>query len=362
MALLIMLRQRLLNVLHKYAFLLITFSGLGLCWLLNIIFWPDNPGFIGLALHPYLFLVIIVAALQGLGPALLCAFVVSLSYIGGIIWRLFSQGEELSRIFQFSYFSPVISFFITGLAVGFIANRQKQIIANLSQELTQARQHIDNLHAELTILQEKNVYLKKHSLGEREFLTMLYQTCRGMASLVLEDFQQALIKTAEEFLEAEKIALFMLQGDKLVFSCGLGYGLREIPEPNFNLLKKSLSEKKVMAQLASNGSSEQSIAIVGPLFLGEQGEPIGVLWLEGIPFLHYTPLSLRLITILTDWASLCLATIFAFEAIQKQSVEKTSSQNFTKVYELLKRKYQGLFPFGAEATIIEKEIKRRLTT
>jgi len=357
-----MLRQRLLTIINKYSFLLITFGGLGLCWLLNIIFWPDNPAFIGVALHPYLFLVIIVAALQGLWPALLCAFAVSLSYLVGIFWRLFSQGEELSRIFQLSYFSPLISFFITGLTVGFIANRQKQIIGNLSQELTQARQHIDNLHAELTILQEKNVYLKKHSLGEREFLTMLYQTCRGMSSLGLGEFQQALIKTLEEIIEAEKIALFMLQGDKLVFSCGLGYASREIPEPNFNLLKKALSEKKVLAQLSSNGASNQSIAIVGPLFLGEQGEPIGALWVEGIPFFHYTPLSLRLVTILTDWASLCLATIFAFEAVQKQSAEKASSYNFTKVYELLKRKYRGLFPFGAEATIIEKEIKRRLTT
>ena len=74
-----MAAQNKLNA-RKYLFLIITFGGLILLWAVNLLFFSENPGFIGISLHPYLLLVVIVASIDGFFQAMVTAFIVSVSY------------------------------------------------------------------------------------------------------------------------------------------------------------------------------------------------------------------------------------------------------------------------------------------
>lgn len=359
-----MLKQKTRLLLRKFLFLIITFGGLFLIWLVNLIFFPENPGFLGISLHPYLVLVIVVASLDGFAAVMLTAAVVSISYGLCLIARLTEQNGELARIFQFSNFSPFISFLVVGTVVGLIANRQKKTIRALERNIAEARQHIDNLHEELTILQEKNVVLKKKCLTEREFLSLLYNASRRLSTLRLPEFQNAILDTIHEAVEAEKIAVFMLQGDKLILAASRGYSTDEPPEPFPAALKKTIEEKRVLSikDIGPDGkNNEATVFIAAPLSLGEQGEVVGVVWIEDIPFLHYTPLTIRIVTILCDWASLCLVNLYAFEALRKKSDEKTHKINFAKVLETLRHKYGGAFEFGTGYAEIEKDLGKKIS-
>lgn len=360
----IMLTAKTWQNIRKFLFLIITFGGLFLIWAINLIFFPENPGFIGISLHPCLLLVIIVAALDGFGRVMVTVAAVTVSYGLSILIRLSQQSGELSRIFQFSNFSPFISFIVLGLVVGFISHRQQKTIRKLDATLSESRQHIDNLHSELTILQEKNVVLKKRCLTEKEFLSMLYNASRRLASLRLSDFQSALPDIIHEAVEAEKIAVYMLQSDKLILSAGRGYGDDTPPSPVQTVLKKSIEEKRVLSQKDSQSDpkkNQPTMYIAAPLCLGEGGEVVGVVWIEEIPFLHYTPLTLRIVTILCDWASLCLVNIFAFEAMQKKADEKIQKINFGKVLGTLRQKYRGFFEFGKSYSEIEKDLGKKIS-
>ncbi|RPJ04787.1 MAG: hypothetical protein EHM28_13390, partial [Spirochaetaceae bacterium] len=94
---------------EKNLFLIAAIGGFVLIWGSNLLFFMDNPGFVGVQLHPYLLIVVLTASLYGYTRAMIATAGVSLVYAVCIGLRIFFQAEEISRLFQFSYFSPFIS-------------------------------------------------------------------------------------------------------------------------------------------------------------------------------------------------------------------------------------------------------------
>ena len=95
--------------------------------------------------------------------------------------------------------------------------------------------------------------------------------------------------------------------------------------------------------------------------MGPDGDVVGLVWLEDIPFLRYTPVSLRFVTVICDWASLSLANIFAFEALKKKHEERSQTTSLARVFGSLTQKYKGVFDYGASFSDIEKGTREKIT-
>jgi hypothetical protein len=355
--------KKIYQNIRKYLFFIVTFGGLLFIWGINLVFFLENPGFVGIALHPYLLLVIVVAALEGFSRAVATSAIVSLSYGVSIFFTLLAQQEPASRIFQYSYFSPFISFLVLGSIIGLIANIHKKNLLSLREDLEKSRLYSENLHNELTALSEKNTVLIRKCVTERELLTMLYNTAKKLSSLNMKEMQEGILDILHETVEAEKLALYMMQGDKLILCAARGYGTDQEPAPPQSLLKMIIDEKKVISlnEVARDGKKVQNpVFILAPLSLGQDGDIVGVVWIEEIPFVNYTPLTIRLVTLVADWASLSLANIFAFEALKKKTDEKNQKIQMEKIFDSLIQKYKGVFGYGTSLPDIEKEIRQKL--
>jgi hypothetical protein len=349
---------------RKYLFLIITGGGLVLIWAINLIFFLDNPGFVGVALHPYLLLVVIVASLYGFSRAMLASAIVAASYGVCLLCKLLLEVEAMSRIFQFSFFGPFISFLVIGALVGIMTERHKKSIQSAEKELGESYASIENLQHELKMLQEKNSVMKKKCVSERELVTMLYNIAKKLSTLNLREMQEAILDVIVEFADAQKAALYMKQADKLILCARRGYPSSEEPSPPQTLLKMAIEEKRVLSikEIAGDGKRVQNpVFILAPLSVGTEGEVAGVIWMEEIPFLRYTPLTIRLVTLLADWASLSLANIFAFEALKKKTEERNQKLHLHRIFDSLTQKYNGVFEYGISQTDIEKELGQKLS-
>ncbi|MBN1523056.1 MAG: hypothetical protein JW904_01130 [Spirochaetales bacterium] len=349
---------------EKNLYLISAIGTFVITWAVNLAFFLDNPGFVGIQLHPYLLIVVLTASLYGYTRAMVTTAGVSLIYTGCIFLRIFTQGEDLTRIFQFSYFSPFISFLVLGTLVGMLTDRHKKNLLSMNTKLEENAVHIDNLHTELNILQERNSVLKQKAMTNREVLSMLYNIVNRMSTLDLNELHTAILETCEELLGAGKSAVYMRQGDRLVLCTSRGYKSDEVPAPHQRILKHTIEEKKVFSvqDFHENGKRiPNPVFISAPLFIGKDGDSAGVIWIESIPFLQYSPVTLRIAGLIADWASLCLGNIFAFEALKNRTEGKNQKLYFDKVHNALANNFDGVFAYGTPFTDIEKEIRKKIS-
>ena len=218
-----------------------------LMWTVNLVFFTENPGFVGIPLHPYLLIVLLVACFLGYSRAMLAVGCVTLVYGSCLFFRLMLNAESASRLFQFSYFSPFVGFLLIGTLAGVITDRHKKNLAAVQQKLGKAGQKIDSLKNNLSIEKEKKALFERKCLTERELLTMLYNFSKKLATLNIKDLQEGILDLLAESVEAEKLAFFMLQGDKLVLCSKRGYRAGEEPSPQQAILKMTIEEKRALS-------------------------------------------------------------------------------------------------------------------
>jgi polysaccharide biosynthesis protein PelD len=356
--------EKFMNFIRTYLFFLVVGGGLILIWAVNLIFFTDNPGFVGVSLHPYLLIVLIAACFLGYSRAMLAVGCVTLVYGICLFFRLMVNAEPASRLFQFSYFSPFVGFLLIGTIGGVIADRHRKNLAAVEKKLGEARQRIDALKGDVAVLKDTNVLFEQKCLTERELLSMLYALSRKMSSLNLKDLQEGILDVLAESVEAQKLAFYMLQGDKLVLCARRGYAASEEPAPPQAILKMTIEEKRALSlkEIAAVGKKVQNpVFISAPVCMGPEGDAAGLVWLEDIPFLRYTPLSLRFVTMVCDWASLSLANIYAFEALKRKNDERHQVVSLTRVCDTLAHKYKGVFSFGASLSEIERDIAQKIS-
>ncbi len=356
--------EKFLQFLRKHLLLLVLVGGLVLIWTVNLAFFLDTPGFVGIPLHPYLLIVLSAACFLGYSRAMLAVGCVTFVYGTCLFFKLMLAAEPASRLFQFSYFSPFIGFLLIGTIAGVIADRHRKNLAVAEKKLGDARQKIDSLKNDLGILKDQNALFEQKCLTERELLSMLYGFSRKLSTLNLKDWQEGILDLLAESVQAEKLAVFMLQGDKLVLCARRGYAAAEEPSPPQAILKMTIEEKRALSlkEIAAVGKRVQNpVFISAPVCMGPAGDTAGLVWLEDIPFLRYTPVSLRFVTLVCDWASLSLANIYAFAALKTRNEERNQTVSLSRVFDSLTHKYAGAFDYGASLQDIEREIAQKIT-
>jgi hypothetical protein len=349
---------------HKYLLWIVILGGLILCWGFNLVFFTDNPGFVGLPLHPYLLIVLVTGCFLGYSRAMLAAGAVALVYGACLFLRLASHIEPASRLFQFSYFGPFVGFLLIGTLSGAIADAHRKRLAAAEEKLAASGRTIDGLQKEAAALKDTNALLEQKCLTERELVSMLYNFAKKFSTLNLKELEEGLLDMLGEAVEAERSAFYMLQGDKLVLCSRRGYAAAEFPSPPQAVLRMAIQEKRVLSvkELAAAGKKVANpVFVCAPVCLGQEGDVAGLVWLENIPFLRYTPLTLRLVTLVCDWASLSLANVYAFEALKKKGEERSQTMSLARVFDALTQKYKGVCDFGTAFSDIEQEIGQKIS-
>ena len=355
--------EKLKAFVQKHLLWIIVLGGLAVIWIVNVIFFADNPGLVGVPLHPYLLIVLVAACFLGYTRAMAAAGAVTLVYGVCLALRLLLHIEPASRLFQFSYFSPFIGFLLIGTLAGAIADAHRKNLAVAEEKLSDAEGKIDLLRREAGALKEKNSLLAQKCMTERELVSMLYNFAKKLSTLNLRELEEGVLEILAEAIEAEKSAFYMLQGDKLVLCARRGYDSTDFPQPPQAVLKMAIEEKRVLSvkDLAAAGKKPPNpVFVCAPVCLGQEGDAAGLVWIEEIPFLRYTPLTLRLVTLVCDWASVSLANVYAFEALKKKGEERSQTVSLARVFDTLTQKYRGVCEFGAPLSDIEKEIGRKI--
>jgi K+-sensing histidine kinase KdpD len=348
---------------YKYLYLIFIAGALVLFWIINVTLFIDNPGFIDIAPHPYLVVVIFISALYGYAKGMISVGIVSLVYLICLMFHIATVRESFSRFFQYSYFNPFIIFLVFGTIIGMITDRYRKYLQRAKKELKENKERLDELYEEIKIFQTQNNHLKTKLLDEKELITTLYNIAKKLSTLEIDDLYKAILDVGQEVIDAEKGAVFIKQGDKLVLCASLGYKSYEEPKIKQEILKTVIEKKSALSlkdftPLQKKG--KEDIFLCGPLCLGSMGEVIGILVVQELAFIKYNPLTIRTFSLICDWASVCIGNAYMFKSAKDLAEQKQLGEQLGKMMEALSHKYKGPFHFGTASTQIIENMEAKI--
>jgi hypothetical protein len=280
----------------------------------------DHWGLLDVQPHPFWILVVAIALRYGPAPGYVAAVVASTCY-AFFIWvgpGLHPQSPSLRELGQ-----PFLL-----LAGGIVVS---EIMRSQHRYLTALRQHSDHTSAmirDLTqrqqALGEVNAELEKRLVTQSSSLIALHRVAKQLSVLDVEGVYAAIPAIVAEVFEAEACAIYEWRDGRLELRVGRPShlpGRSDAWDLETGLIGRAFRDARVISireRLIREGAhaiEEEPAMLAGPL-LDREGQPLGVVVVERLPFLKLNAASVRLFETCLEWFSASLANAEAYQAAQ----------------------------------------------
>lgn len=318
----------------KWNFIPEILGGLGFFWGVNFLFFASNPGFIGINPHPYLFLVTLITTRYGYARGLAGAGLSSVSYLAAALVR--------GIPFDYALFAPAAYFLIFTTIIGILIDGFYKKDEKARAKIGYLTGAADKLKEEKDKLEDAHFELSQRLIAEKSTFSILYRVARKFNTLDKSVLMDGIIELVDAIIGAENCTVYFLEDHtlRLVKTKNNERGQEALLDQE--IIGRVLKEKKTFSIKDSSRSFKgREVFIYGPLLEGSQGEPVGIIAVQGLDFLKYNPTSVSLFNLLCDWASMSLGNI------------NTCQTGGGKSFVELKEEFSGFFPFGVSPETVK---------
>jgi polysaccharide biosynthesis protein PelD len=294
----------------------------------NILLFPEMPGFLGLSPHPYIIVILLISGRFGLKEGLLTSLIASIilgTYIFLDLQQFFTWGVFIEK----SFLITVGSFFLAALIVGEMRGFNKSYERTLVRENTELKGEKKRLNEQLEIVTQIKEELENRIIGQEETVHSLYQATKSLETLEEKDFFQALTKLTTRFTGATKVSLYMIDysNDSIYQVAHYGWdenhtSRKKLPlyegmfgqvlKTNLMLTIKDISDNPKQLKLWEK-CPYKAYAYV-PISMASV--MVGILTVDDIPFLKLNVSTVRILSLITELAVPALKNIITYQDLQ----------------------------------------------
>ena len=317
---------------------------LAIFFVINLIWAPADFGFTKARPHPYLIIVLVLAARHGVSAALSAVAVCAAALL-----LLSSQSEHalsLSNLFHRPWNFIVAQWIVLGASVGAATDAHRRSQTNLEERLTFLEREFSDTTKRLEISETENLELRKKVFGEGVTLTTVYGVARRLITLTGKELFEASLELVERFVGASHSSIYLLDKGRRSFQLKESRGLgSNSPPANVSrgdaLFEKALRENRVVSvkELFSAAKSRKLVeaVLVAPLGqLDDEGNrECGVLVVHRLPLNALNSQNIGVFSLLADWISRSLNLLERFESAEDSNSElatQIQSRRFTTAF------------------------------
>ncbi len=296
---------------------------------INILLFPEMPGFLGLNPHPYLLVVLLISGRFGLKEGLISAF------LAMVILALYVFLENqpyfsLSLLAQSLFLIPVFSFFITAVIIGEMRGFNKSYERGLRNENSDLKAENGRLKEQLEIVTAIKEELESRIVSQEETVHSLYKATQTLETLNEMDFYKALARLASRFTGANKASVYMIDYSHNVIRRMAEFGWDSKPDkpkdfPLYEgILGKVIQQNRLFTikeisdnpkDLAVWEKSPNRAYVYVPISMGPV--IVGVLTVDDIPFLKLNLSTVRILSLIPELAVPALKNIIKYQDLQE---------------------------------------------
>lgn len=298
-------------------------AGIVLLALANYLGWKGNAGFYGINPHPYFIVILLMATRYGSYAGFFSASVSSLALAG---FMYFSHKPVLNDYF---FVHTSILFFIVGWVTGEISQISINKINNMLGELKREKLRAEKLDEENNLIKKVNKEMERRILDDVSTFANLYETSKQLQSFDLESIYHSILNLLNQYLEAQDCALYLLENDTLVLKESICPTKKPVEKIqiyfNEGIIARSVRDKRVYSVrdvLQRNRGyllhSEEPL-MAAPL-VKTNGEIIGAITIEKMPFFNITGSAVKIFALLADWVSADIESALYFHEVKKKNI------------------------------------------
>ena len=354
-----------LKNLSSYAELML---GLGLLVGINLIWWPERPAFFGVEPHPYWIIVLPLAVYYGFHQGMAAGGFSALIYLGWI-WY---DSPETNWLLFFSYerLAPAFLFVAAGLILGELRERHRRREIGLAERVEELEDTLLDLSVAHQSLQEAKRELELNILSQEQTVQTLYKAADNLRRLDEEAIYPGIVDLLVENLGATQASVYLMEEgyfrlfehhsddeaslalpEKISTQEGLmGYSLvqRDVAHVNMVITQKGL------ADLYRN-----PILITAPLIV-ENGGVVGMLNVHRLPFLKFTPETVRMVGLLANWASIAISNARKHKEVEDRNIDDpiTGAYNPGYLVKRLEEEYARARRYGMLLSLVMVKVTR----
>ena len=329
-----------------------TIAGFLLCYAINILFFPEDMGFLKQPLSPYLVVVLIIAlrygTIAGVGSAVAAsALFVYHAFTG-------TSGDEASSAFSYLSLIQPILFIGLGAALGELRNtinEQREALeartrnlehfsSSLQLENEKVRRINEDLYDELGRVSDD---LRERVSTTTEIAGMFYEAASRAETLDMKTVPVAICEIVQRFCGALCTAIYTRErgGFRTLHIEGGGLVADFLPDESPPVAQLLRSGMVVSAEdvMGSNSAEAKPFVLAAPLFSGEDQEEIsGLLCIVDMLPENLNVASRFSLLRIADWGSRVLRNAHIMSNLRNTEPEESQSQtlkpeHFTKLIE-----------------------------
>ena len=340
--------------------------GLGALVAVNSIFFPNRPGFVGVDPHPYWAVIVLVAARYGSPAGYVAGGLSALLYLAAVALAAGSV-SGVDFLDPRTVLEPVL-FFLAGAVVGELREAQKRSHRGLAQRYDELEENVRDLAERYLASMELNRELERRIVNQTSTVTTLYEAARALDGLDIRELTPAVLELAGSFIEAESCSLYLRREGGFVLEAarpsGGSAGRPEELDTTRGLPALVLGERRtatareLISEATPSRILRQEMLMATPL-LSEDRDVMGILVVEKMPFLRFTPAAVKLFALLGDWASSALQRALRFQQTRDRNIEDevTGAYNHSYVLKRLGEEIERSRLYGVPLTLVAVRVE-----
>ncbi len=271
---------------------------IGLTALANLWLAPTDPGLVEVAPHPTLLITILILIRYGFAAGLQVALLGMIAY-GGAVFA-FVDVPTYYHLLSAPYATPVVILVPCAVVLGMLSQRTLTVADEARAALAELESKNRELEAEHVKLRNINVELADKVVGAGETLQTLYRYAKRFEADDVQSIYEGLADMLCEVLGAETASVWGRRGSAMKLLHRHGHHSPPALELTDGL--EALFDEHGVLSIHDVPEAERQPSL--PYLLGRIPDPDSDIYLtvDAIPFARYTPETIRLFTMVVDWA------------------------------------------------------------
>jgi len=298
-------KSRLFQKVKLHAYIPETIVLIGVMAVANLAWMPAQPGFLGIEPNPFWIVVLLMATRYGFRAALLSSLLAALVYMALVATRITEQVIALRDLMSWTYAKPAVLFVVGGVPCGMLVQRLKNRITNLQRDNDRLVKDNLALRRGEEELRDVNVELANRVVSATDTLPMLYKYAKKLNNLNTDEILPVLTELVAEVIRADQASVYRVAGNQLPLHARNGKAVTGSAlqlEPGLFETLVVKRETLSLHDLLKRNIKRKDLFLIGPLTEGTTGKVVALLAVEQLEFLRYNPATIRLFSVIIDWA------------------------------------------------------------
>ncbi|MFN3430189.1 MAG: GGDEF domain-containing protein [Candidatus Sericytochromatia bacterium] len=213
-----------------------------------------------------------------------------------------------------------VTVWVCGAVVGFIGDTHRVALRRERSRAEDAEARMVSLSAQHGVVVEAKEALDRRVVGQVQTVSRMYEAAKALEVLDTDSILPATARLVAQFLEAEAVSIYTLEGFRLTLVASVG----ELPGRATTLtvdegpLGTAVRTGSPAGVRAKYDYDRSRVLVAAPLKRPD-GQVRAAIAVEKLPFAQLTPATTQLLELVADWAGRALANSEAYTQAQAAS-------------------------------------------